>query len=151
MDEIDKKILKHLQADCRQSIAELAEKSGLSSSACHRRVGVLQDKGIIDSYVANLNGPSLGYKIEFFVEVSLNAQQQDSLKNFETAVQRVPEIIECNLMTGKSDYLLRIAAKDTEDYERLYRDYISTLPNISNIQSSLVLRSVKPWAGYPVK
>lgn len=151
MDKVDQNILRLLQTDCRQSIAELAEKSGLSASACHRRIGVLQEKGVIDSYVANLNGAALGYKIEFFVEVSLNAQQQDSLEQFEKAVQNVPEILECHLMTGTADYLLRVAAKDTKDYERIHRDYISNLPDISRIESSLVLRAVKPWAGYPIK
>lgn len=150
MDKIDSTLLMYLQRDCRQSIAELSDKVGLSPSACHRRVVVLQDKGVIEGYVANLNRSALGYEIEFFVEVSLNAQQQENLKEFERAVQLIPEILECHLMTGSADYMLRVAAKNTQDYERIYRDFIASLPHVARIQSSLVMRTIKAWSGYPV-
>ncbi|MEE9588545.1 MAG: Lrp/AsnC family transcriptional regulator [Hyphomicrobiaceae bacterium] len=150
MDAIDRRILRALQTDCRQSIADLADQAGLSPSACHRRIGLLEERGYIAGYVADLNGAALGYRIEFFVEVSLNAQSEDALNAFESAVGRVPEILECYLMAGQSDYTIRIAASDTADYERIHRERIARLPHVARIQSSLVLRTVKRWTGYPV-
>jgi DNA-binding Lrp family transcriptional regulator len=150
LDEFDRRILSALQRDCRLSVAELAEKAGLSPSACHRRVKLLEERGVILGYVAGLDRQKLGFSIEFFVEISLVAQSEEALEKFEQAVQRVPEILECHLMSGTADYLLRVAAKDAPDYERIHRSRIARLPGVSRIQSSLSLRSVKAWAGYPV-
>lgn len=151
MDKIDLRILTALQADCRQSVAELAETVSLSPSACHRRVKQLEDKGVIQGYTARLDGKKVGYLIEFFIEVSLASQREEILREFERAVRRVPEILECHLMTGQADYLLRVGASDTVDYERIYRNRIAQLPGVSRIQSSLVLRTVKQWAGYVLR
>ena len=151
MDKKDCQLLMALQRDCRQSIGELADKVALSSSACHRRIKLLEEDGIIKGYVAQIDGKKAGYSIEFFVEVSLASQHQHALKEFEEAVRHVPEILECHLMTGHSDYILRVSALDTMDYERLYRDRIAQLPGVSRIQSSLVLRTVTQGAGYVVK
>jgi DNA-binding Lrp family transcriptional regulator len=149
-DKIDKIILSELQRDCRLPVAELAAKAGLSASACHRRMKLLEQRGAISGYGANLNGQALGYSIEFFVEVSLTAQTEEAFERFEAAVARVPEILECHLMSGQFDYLLRIAASDAADYERIHRRRVSRLPGIHRIQSSLALRTVKAWSGYPV-
>jgi DNA-binding Lrp family transcriptional regulator len=149
-DKTDKIILRELQRDCRQSVAELAAKAGLSASACHRRVKLLEERGIIDGYGAGLSRTALGLANEFFVEVSLSAQTDTAFEKFEAAVSRVPEIIECHLMSGQFDYLLRIAAADAADYERIHRSRISRLPGVQRIQSSLALRTVKRWTGYPV-
>ncbi len=150
MDRIDRKLLKTLQEDCRQPIAELAAKVALSPSACHRRIKLLEERGILEGYVARLNGKKVGYLIEFFIEVSLHSQSQDILRGFEDAAQRVPEILECHLMTGQADYMLKVAARSTEDYERIHRDCIAQLPHVARIQSSLVLRTVRHWSGYAV-
>lgn len=150
MDHLDKRILIELQTNCRQPIAELAEKVGLSTSACHRRVKLLEDSGHIRGYAADLDGKKLGCMIEFFVEVSLHSQQGEALEAFEAAVRRIPEVMECYLMTGEADYLLRVTAKDTAGYEHAYRNRISKLPGVARIQSSLVLRTVREWNGYPV-
>jgi len=150
MDKKDCRLLTMLQKDCRQSIAELADRVALSPSACHRRIKQLEERGIIQGYVAKIDGKKSGYLIEFFIELSLASQHQDALRAFEDAVKRVPEILECHLMTGKSDYILRVSALDTADYERLYRDHIAQLPGVSRIQSSLVLRTVTQWSGYVV-
>jgi Lrp/AsnC family transcriptional regulator, leucine-responsive regulatory protein len=149
-DKTDKIILRELQRDCRQSVADLAAKAGLSASACHRRVKLLEERGIIAGYGAGLDRTALGLANEFFVEVSLSAQTDTAFEKFEAAVSRVPEIIECHLMSGQFDYLLRIAAADAADYERIHRSRISRLPGVQRIQSSLALRTVKRWAGYPV-
>lgn len=150
LDKIDKIILTELQRDSRQSVAELGIKAGLSASACHRRVKLLEERGAISGYAATINRMALGLANEFFVEVSLTAQTEEAFERFEKAVQRVPEILECHLMSGQFDYLLRIAASDAADYERIHRSKISRLPGVQRIQSSLALRTVKAWAGYPL-
>jgi DNA-binding Lrp family transcriptional regulator len=150
LDKIDKIILAELQSDSHQSVAELAAKAGLSASACHRRVKILEENGVISGYTAAINRVALGLANEFFVEVSLIAQTEEAFERFEKAVQRVPEILECHLMSGQFDYLLRIAATDAADYERIHRSKISRLPGVQRIQSSLALRTVKAWAGYPL-
>ena len=150
MDKVDRKLLDLLQQDCRQSINELADKVSLSASACHRRIKQLEDKGVIRGYVAQLDGKKVGSLIEFFVEVSLSSQKQDALDEFEQAVRLVPNVLECHLMSGQADYLLRVGAADTVQYERVYRKEIAQLPRVSRIQSSLVLRTVTQWSGYVV-
>ena len=150
LDKADKILLAELQRDCRQSIADLAAKAALSPSACHRRIKLMEEAGVIEGYGAALARKALGLTIEFFVEVSLAAQTEPAFERFEAAVKRVPEILECHLMSGQFDYLLRIAAADAADYERVHRAHIARLPGVQRIQSALALRTVKPWAGYPV-
>ncbi len=150
LDKIDHIILRKLQSASQQPIAELASVAGLSPSACHRRVKLLEEAGVITGYTATLNRGALGLSNEFFVEISLSAQTEEAFEKFEKAVQRVPEILECHLMSGQFDYLLRIVAADTADYERIHRSRLSRLPGVQRIQSGLALRTVKPWSGYPV-
>jgi Lrp/AsnC family transcriptional regulator, leucine-responsive regulatory protein len=150
LDKVDQKILAELQRDSRISVADLAAKAGLSASSCHRRVKLLEEAGVISGYGARLDRAKLGLSIEFFVEVSLSSQTEEAFEKFERAATRVPEILECHLMSGQFDYLLRIAAADAAGYERIHRSKLSRLPGIQRIQSSLALRSVKGWSGYPV-
>ena len=149
-DKQDKIILAELQRNAQAPIVELAAKAGLSASSCHRRVKLLEAAGVITSYSANLDRAALGLTNEFFVEVSLSAQTEEAFEKFEKAVQRVPEILECHLMSGQFDYLLRVAATDASDYERIHRSRISRLPGVQRIQSALALRTIKGWAGYPI-
>jgi Lrp/AsnC family transcriptional regulator, leucine-responsive regulatory protein len=150
LDKQDKIILTLLQQSGTMALADVAAKAGLSVSSCHRRIKLLEEHGVILGYAANLNRKSLGLANEFFVEVSLNAQSEDVLEKFEKAVARVPEILECHLMSGQFDYLLRVVAKDAEDYERIHRTRLARLPGLQRIQSSLALRTVKDWSGYPL-
>ncbi len=150
LDRTDKIILTQLQRQGNMALAELAEKAGLSASSCHRRVKLLEKKGIITGYSAALDRKALGLTNEFFVEVSLVAQTEEAFEKFEKAVQRVSEILECHLMSGQFDYLLRVIAKDAEDYERIHRTKLARLPGLQRIQSSLALRTVKDWSGYPI-
>jgi DNA-binding Lrp family transcriptional regulator len=150
LDKTDKIILMELQSKAITPIADLAVKAGLSPSSCHRRVKLMEQAGIITGYTATLNREALGLANEFFVEISLAAQTEEAFEKFEKAVQRVPEILECHLMSGQFDYLLRVAAADATDYERIHRSRIARLPGIQRIQSSLALRTVKAWAGYSV-
>lgn len=149
LDEIDHKILHLLQENCRQSISVVADQVGLSTSACHRRIGLLESRGIIDRYAARLNGEKLGYNMTFYVEVTLEGQSEAILSAFEKDAITRPEVLECHLMTGAADYLIKVAAPNTKDYERLYKRTISSLPHVSRIQSSLVMKTVKQWRGYP--
>jgi DNA-binding Lrp family transcriptional regulator len=151
LDKTDKIILSELQKNAQRPIAELAERAGLSPSSCHRRVKLLEAAGAIRGYAAAIDRGALGLSNEFFVEISLSAQTEEAFERFEKAVQRVPEILECHLMSGQFDYLLRVVAVDTADYERIHRSRISRLPGVQRIQSALALRTVKPWAGYPIE
>jgi Lrp/AsnC family transcriptional regulator, leucine-responsive regulatory protein len=150
VDKIDKILLRELQVNAQLGIAELGEKAGLSPSTAHRRIKLLEARGLITGYAAGLDRKQLGFANEFFVEVSLTAQTEQAFERFEQAVQRVPEILECHLMSGQFDYLLRVVARDAEDYERIHRGKLSRLPGLQRIQSSLALRTVKAWSGYPI-
>ena len=147
--KIDRKILHELQSNSRQSSAAIGEKVGLSASACHRRIGLLEERGLIETYTARLNGTALGFAMTFYVEVTLEGQSEAILSAFEKAAVARPEVLECHLMTGQADYLIKVAAPDTADYERIYRRTIAALPHVSRIQSSLVMKTVKRWTGYP--
>ncbi len=151
MDTIDKNLLLALQSDCRRSIANLSTAVGLSPSATHRRIGMLEKAGVIEGYHARLNGQKLGYQIEFFVEISLESQSERVLAAFEKAALARPQILECYLMTGNADYLLKVAAENTREYERIYRRTIAALPHVAKIHSSLVMKAVKRWKGYPAR
>jgi DNA-binding Lrp family transcriptional regulator len=150
IDEQDRRILRLLQKDCRLSVQEIGEAVGLSSSACHRRVKLLEERGLISGYRAQLNAERLGFGMSFYVEISLTDQSEATLKAFEAAVRDAPEILECALVAGASDYLLRLVCEDAEDFERLHRTRLSRLPHVTRIQSNLAIRIVKPLSGLPV-
>ncbi len=149
IDEIDRKIIDILQDDCNQAISIVAEKINLSVSACHRRISILEEKGVIKKYTAQIDPKSLGYNVTFLVEVSLESQSDEILSKFEKAAILQPEVLTCYLTTGSADYILMVAAKDTSHYEHIYRQKIATLPHVSRIQSSLIMKHVKEWRGYP--
>lgn len=149
-DTVDSRLLRELQRDSRLSVAELGNRVGLSPSACHRRIRQLEEAGIISGYAARLDARALGYTMEFFVEVALKAQSDRALDAFERAVETAPEILECHLMAGGTDYLLRIVARDAADFERIHRERLAKLPNVARLESHLAIRTVRPWRGYPV-
>lgn len=151
MDRIDRTILDELQANSGQPMADIASKAGLSLSACHRRVKILESSGVIEGYGARLSSKALGLDIEVFVEISLHSQRQSALEQFEQAVMNHGEILECKLTTGTSDYILRIAASDVQDYDRIHRHVLSTLPGVSSMRSFFELRTIKSWQGLPLR
>jgi Lrp/AsnC family leucine-responsive transcriptional regulator len=150
LNSLNRRILAELQRDCRLPIAELGARVGLSPSACHRRVKQLEDAGLIAGYVARLDRRALGYTMEFFIEVSLRSQSDKALDTFERAVEASPEILECHLMAGGTDYLLRVVATDAADFERIHRERLAKLPNVARLHSHLAIRTVRGWNGYPV-
>jgi len=116
ISDIDRKILHELQLNCRQSSSAIGEKVNLSPSACHRRIGLLEERGLIERYAARLNGRKLGYAMTFYVEVSLEGQSEAILSAFEKAALARPEVLECHLMTGQADYLIKVAAPACEPH-----------------------------------
>ena len=142
MDAIDAAILRILQQNGRIANAELAEKIGLSASACSRRVDILEKSGVISGYPARLSHKALDYRIMVIVHISLSGQFAKTLTEFEAAVKLCPNVLVCYLMSGEYDYILRVAAKDLEDYERIHRDWLSALPHVVKINSSFSLREI---------
>ncbi|MGV8937134.1 MAG: Lrp/AsnC family transcriptional regulator [Allorhizobium sp.] len=142
LDAMDLAILRVLQHSGRISNADLADKVGLSPSACSRRLDILEKSGVISGYQARLSNKALDYKMMVIVHISLSGQFAKTLTEFEVAVQRCPNVLVCYLMSGEYDYILRIAAKDLEDYERIHRDWLSALPHVVKINSSFALREV---------
>ncbi len=142
IDTTDRRILNLLQADGRITNADLAERIHLSQSACHRRVRQLEDAGLIDGYVMIVNQEAAGRPTNVFVEVTLKSQSDEVLDAFEHAVRECPEIMECYLMAGQADYLLRLAVADIADYERLHRGYLSQFPGVDRLRSIFAMRTV---------
>jgi DNA-binding Lrp family transcriptional regulator len=142
LDQIDLAILKTLQENGRISNADLADRVGLSASSCSRRLDILEKSGVISGYHARVSHKALDYKMMVIVHISLSGQFAKTLAEFEAAVKRVPNILVCYLMSGEYDYILRIACKDLEDYERIHRDWLSALPNVVKINSSFALREI---------
>ncbi|MDR5653419.1 Lrp/AsnC family transcriptional regulator [Ruixingdingia sedimenti] len=142
LDATDRRILSVLQKEGRITNAELSEKVNLSPSACHRRVQRLEEEGYIAGYVALLDARKMGRPTTVFVEITLQGQADELLDAFEREVARVPDILECHLMAGTADYLLKILAQDTEDFARIHRQYLTRLPGVAQMHSSFALRTV---------
>ncbi|MBV7396284.1 Lrp/AsnC family transcriptional regulator [Mameliella sediminis] len=150
LDETDRRILRVLQRKGRISNADLSEAVHLSPSACHRRVQRLEAEGYVRDYVALLDARRLGLPSTVFVEITLTAQADEVLDAFEKAVARVPAVLECHLMAGTADYILKVVAEDTEDFARIHRQYLSRLPGVAQMQSSFALRTVFRTTALPV-
>jgi Lrp/AsnC family leucine-responsive transcriptional regulator len=150
LDSIDRRILGVLQKAGRISNAELSDWVNLSPSACHRRVQRLEAEGFIKDYVALLDARKMGCPTTVFVEITLSGQADEVLEAFEREVARVPDVLECHLMAGKSDYLLKVVAENTEDFARIHRQYLARLPGVQGMQSSFALRTVFKTTALPV-
>lgn len=142
-DATDLRILAALQKEGRITNAELSDRVHLSPSACHRRVQRLEAEGFIAGYVALLDARRMGRPTTVFVEITLAGQADELLDAFERAVGRVPDILECHLMAGTADYLLKIVARDTEDFARIHRQHLARLPGVAQMHSSFALRTVR--------
>ncbi len=150
MDALDIKLLKALQKDGRMSNAELAESVALSPSACHRRVQRLEREGVIRNYVALLNPRAVDRRATVFVEITLKGQADEILQAFERQVALIPDVLECHLMAGAADYLLKVVARDTDDFARIHRQYLARLPGVAQMQSSFALRTVFKTTALPL-
>ena len=150
IDATDARILTVLQKRGRISNADLAEEVNLSASACHRRVQQLERAGIIRDYVALLDPKKLGRPTVVFVEITLSGQADEVLEAFEREVSRIPDVLECHLMAGTADYLLKVVAEDTEDFARIHRKKLARLPGVAQMHSSFALRIVRSTTALPV-
>lgn len=143
LDAIDVKILGVLQADGRISLADLSAKVGLSASPCLRRIRILGRDGIISRYVAVLDQAKVGLPVSVFVSIKLDSQRVQALERFNKAIAKWPEVLECYLMTGPRDYLLRVVVADLSAYERFLKQKLTKIDGIASIESSFALEQVK--------
>ena len=150
LDATDRRILTALQKNGRITNAELSEQVNLSASACHRRVQRLEEEGYIAAYVALLDARRMGRPTTVFVEITLQGQADELLDAFEREVARVPDVLECHLMAGSADYLLKVVAQDTDDFARIHRQRLAKLPGVAQMHSSFSLRTVAFTTALPV-
>ena len=150
LDAIDQRILAMLQDNARITNVDLAEASGISMSPCWRRVRELEKRGVILRYVTLLDPAAVGLPVSVFIQVSLEKQVEMVLDNFECVILERPEVMECYLMTGDADYLLRVVVADLEAYERFLLDHLTRIPGVANIRSSFALKQVKYRTALPV-
>ncbi len=151
IDRLDRRILHELQLDGRLSNTALAERVNLSESACLRRVRRLEESGVLRGYVALVEQSDAGYPDNVFVHVTLHSQQRDDLVAFENAVRELAEVMECYLMSGDADYLLRVIVSDARDYERIHSQYLTRLPGVDRVHSSFALRTVVKKTEVPIR
>ena len=151
LDRLDRKVLNELQRDGRISNVDLAARVNLSESACLRRVRALEQAGLIERYVALLDQKQVGLSGTVFVHIVLRREEQSELAAFEAAIQNIPEVMECYLMTGEFDYLLRLVVSDMADFERLHNDELTRLPGVSRVNSSVAIRTVRKTTELPVQ
>lgn len=143
IDAIDARILSVLQKEARLSNVELAKRVGLSPSPCLARVRALEEAEVIGRYVALLNPDAVGLGVNVFIRVTLERQVEKALERFEARMHAYPEVMECYLMTGDSDYLIRILVRNNSDVERFIVQNLSTIEGVANINSSFALKQVK--------
>ena len=150
IDLIDRKILSILQKDGRTTMQELADRVGLSLSPCHRRVRPMEERGIINRYAAMVDQKAIGLHVSVFISIKLARQKEEDLKRFEKAISGWDEVLECYLMTGNRDYLLRVVAADLAAYETFLKTKLTRLDGIASIESSFALSQVKYSIALPV-
>jgi Lrp/AsnC family transcriptional regulator, leucine-responsive regulatory protein len=150
LDSIDWKILGLLQGDARISNVELAKAIGLSPSPCLNRVRALEEAGYISRYVTLLDALRVGLKVSVFIQVTLERQIESALERFENAIRGRPEVMECYLMTGDADYLIRVVVADIQVLEEFILKFLTKLPGVGNIKSSFALKQVKYQTALPL-
>ena len=150
LDRTDRAILHELQADGRISNVRLAQRVNLSESACLRRVKLLEEAGVIGGYAMLISQAAVGLPGNVFVEIALNRQRREDQDAFEAALVRVPEVMECYLMSGEYDYLLRVVVADAADYERIHHEQLTSLPGVARVRSSFALRAVTKRTELPI-
>jgi DNA-binding Lrp family transcriptional regulator len=150
LDAIDRRILRVLQADGRLANSELAKQVGLSPSPCLRRVKMLEDSGVIWRYSALLSGAAVGLPMTLYCRVTLDRQDKAGIEGFAKAIAGVPEVLECHLMAGSYDYLLKVAAASLDDYQRFQMQHLTPLPGVRNVVTEIPLKTIKGTSSLPV-
>lgn len=151
LDAIDRNMLACLQVDGRLSATDLAAKVGLTTSPCLRRIRLLEEAGVIQGYATVIDQTKVGLPVSVFVSIKLERQREDAMQRFEVAIRRWPEVVECYLMTGTRDYLLRVVARDLADYERFLKQALTRLDGVASIESSFALAQVKHSTALPMR
>jgi DNA-binding Lrp family transcriptional regulator len=151
LDSIDRHILAELQRDGRMTNVELAGKVGLTAPPCLRRVRALEDGGVIEGYHAGLNAARLGYTITVFAMVSLKSQAETDLRAFEEHVAALDPVRECHMLNGEIDFILKIVARDLQEFQSFLTTSLTTAPNVASVKTSLTIRRAKHLPGVPVE
>jgi len=150
LDQTDRQILEILQKDATLSASEVADMVGLSQSPCWRRINRLEKKGIIKNRLAVLDERKLGLNVVVFAHVKLSAHGRKSLPEFENAIRGFPEVLDCFITTGEVDYILKVVTRDIESYERFFRNHLSQLPSVQEINSTIALSKIKSITQLPL-
>lgn len=151
LDEIDLKILQRLQNDGRITNVELANSVGLTAPPCLRRMRALEDDGVIKSYHAAIDPAKMGYTITVFAMVSLKSQAEVDLQAFENHMQELPEVRECYMLNGEIDFMLKVVAKDLQQFQSFLTSQLTAAPNVASVKTSLTIRSAKHLPGVPIE
>ncbi|MCS6987625.1 MAG: Lrp/AsnC family transcriptional regulator [Sphingomonadaceae bacterium] len=151
LDRIDRFILRTLQEEGRITNVELARRAGLTAPPCLRRVRALEQAGIIRGYHADIAPEAVGWPVTVFAFVSLKSQAEDDLRAFEAYVASLPEVRECHMLSGETDFLLRIVARDLPGFQAFLSGKLTTAPNVASVKTSLTLRTSKTEVGVPVE
>ena len=150
LDRVDRRILRALQDDGRMTNVELARRAEISAPPCLRRVRALEGAGYIRGYHADINAEALGYGVTVFAQVGLSSQAEADLKAFEALMQSWPEVRECHMLAGETDFLLRIVAVDWDAYQRFLTTRLTAAPNVTHVKSALAIRTCKSVPGVPI-
>ncbi len=151
LDRIDRRILRDLQDSGRMTNVELARRAQISAPPCLRRVRALEEGGVIKGYHADLNSAALGFNVTVFAHVGLSSQAEHDLKAFEELVNSWPQVRECHMLAGETDFLLKIVSEDWDSYQKFLTTKLTTAPNVSHVKSALAIRSAKHLPGVPVE
>ncbi len=151
MDAIDARLLSALQRDGRQTVTDLAAAIGLSPTPCARRLARLEAEGVIEGYSARVDQARIGFPVSVFIQVELESQSKDAIDAFERAVRRFERVMECHLMTGTRDILMRVVAADLTDFDRFLEDKLMRVPGIRSMRSSFALRTMVRRQVLPVR
>lgn len=150
LDRIDRQILSDLQQDGRMTNVDLAKRAGISAPPCLRRVRALEEAGFIKGYHANLEPVALGFNVSVFAHVGLNSQAEVDLLAFEQMVDQWPEVRECHMLAGETDFLLKIVSRDWDEYQKFITSKLTAAPNVAQVKSALAIRSSKKLPGVPI-
>lgn len=150
LDDIDRKLLRALQKNCKQTSSDLADQVGLSQTPCLRRIRNLETAGVIEKYVAVLNPDTLGLGMTFFTRVWLTGQDEATVERFTKDVQRLPNVVECHLMAGDCDFLLRVLAENIAAYRRFQIEYLNSLPGVKSVKTEIPMQRIKYSSEIPI-
>lgn len=151
LDEIDLQILNDLQVDGRLTNVELARRAGISAPPCLRRVRGLEESGVIRGYHADVSPSTLGFGVAVFAQVGLHSQNESDLRAFEAKIAGWPLVRECHMVAGDADFLLKIVARNWDEYQRFLSNELTSTPNVRNVKSKLVVRTSKHLPGVPIE